>query len=75
MKRAVVHVPIVGVTHGLIGPAQCGRWVWWHSADHGQLMSEFEHDVAHDQLQPYCKQCVAVAMAKRRRRGVVPSPA
>jgi len=67
MKR-VVHVPILGVTRGLCGPAQCGRWVWWHSGDHEQTMRGFEYDFAHSRLEPYCKQCVAVMAAKRRRK-------
>jgi len=75
MKREVVHIPILGVTRGRCGPAQCGRWVLWYSGDHEQTVRGFEYDRAHGRLGPYCKQCVVAASAKRRRKGVVPRPA
>lgn len=69
MKRdPVIHLPILGVTRGLVGLARCGRVVTWWSGDHQQTLRDFARDSARGDTAGYCRACIRALVATRRRR-------
>ena len=61
------HIPASGYAAGLEGPALCGNWAHYRTADHMLIRAEARHALEQGKTDHLCSKCVAKLVRPRYR--------
>ena len=63
------HIPAEGRASGFEGPAMCGRWGKYMTADHKQIRRLALHALNEGRLKTWCDQCMSALLVSVKKEG------